>query len=1112
MADGRNIDDVNDSNHKNGNNGQSDLSDELLQYLKHMSETLDNLSKNCVNTSQSAARDQIPTQDEFRRRAKEGQDKNKKNFRSTGRPADDFLDSFEDAIWESFLGSGFKDSLKDIFGGLADAVGVDLKDTPGALGKELGDQAVEAFSNSGIGKAVKNKVQGFTNKAASSIKDSFLGGASKYDKAHGTDFASKFGDVFSSASAAKAKGAANAAANASNAANAANAANAGMTAAATGTAAAGGTGALASGATAALANPYVLAAVAAIAVAVIALEKLAEAIGPAVEGFKNFGEKADNAMNRYALSRMERQKREHERLVADVNAMVSEPFEILKDAAQKLYDSWDSNVRKINATQGYTKADLQDLYSSYSSRLRSEGLSSVVSSADIISSLSNVLDSGLSGKIAEEFAFLATRLNAAIPTQDFFSYADVYASLAAQAIQNGQSEAQAIAQANAQLETFASNILYANRQVAGGFTTGLRDASKLLEDSVQIAAAARTNNASEISGVLASISAIVGGVAPDLTSGIVDAVVKAATGGNSSEIVALRSLAGVNAGNTAFLQKFAADPQGIFETLFRNLANMQAMSVDNYMEVAEGLSSVFGISMNAFARVDFNRLADAISEMSVNNAALNENLEHLKSGETTTTAEQMRMAQINKYMIEEGLAYVLDNEVARSIQEHMWEEQLANEMMEATYGVELRGATLQLLEGLAQTVQNIVDLLNPFSWIKKLGNLIASSNEANAMQADLVQMLQLGKVGQGNATALYQLTTRGIDLNITDNLIDLMGRVSAYEKAHKGTQIWNAVANPFTSRLDFLQAGSHALLAQTLTQGSTSNGPTSRYTWNTVGKSVAAGLQQSLSDMKLLSSMQPSSSGVSAAASATEKSQAAANAKLDKLLEQSYMEKFVEDNNSADEWLASAKSLGIADLDKALEQAGYTRDQLEQRYMQAQSTVASKQEHERKIKEENFWERSITHFDYFDDIWSIAVQDEMKTHTELFITQNDLIIELTSLMKTGLDSIYTVGAKFYSEWMNYFVNHKYYDNTAGYDARAVGRLKDIKDAEQSDAVYKLADVLTAAGLDLKDPQMQTNALLAEILIVANKILQSSDKTTAGGLVESLQGLALGLVR
>ena len=298
-----------------------------------------------------------------------------------------------------------------------------------------------------------------------------------------------------------------------------------------------------------------------------------------------------------------------------------------------------------------------------------------------------MLESGLSGTVAEEFVYLATKLNAAIPTQDFFSYASSYSSLAANQIRLGKSQSEAIAYANTQLEGFANNILYANREVSGGFTTGLKDAENLFTQSVQIAQASKNGDPTQISSVLAVVSAITGAVAPDLAQSMTDAIYKAATGGNSSEIVALRSLAGINASNTEFLKQLANDPQKVFVNLFSELAKRQMMSQDAYMEVAEGLSSIFGISTDAFARVDFQYLSQAIASMNSSSNALNDNIELLKSGETTTNAEQLKMQQINEYMLEEGLSYVLDNEAARSIQENMWAEQRKNELMEAEYGV-----------------------------------------------------------------------------------------------------------------------------------------------------------------------------------------------------------------------------------------------------------------------------------------------------------------------------------------------------------------------------------------------------------------------------------------
>ena len=77
------------------------------------------------------------------------------------------------------------------------------------------------------------------------------------------------------------------------------------------------------------------------------------------------------------------------------------------------------------------------------------------------------------------------------------------------------------------------------------------------------------------------------------------------------------------------------------------------MSKDNYMEVAEGLSEVFGVSKEAFARVDFSYLSDMIGAMNIDGESLGKNLSLLISGQTTYTAEQARIAEVNKIMIDE---------------------------------------------------------------------------------------------------------------------------------------------------------------------------------------------------------------------------------------------------------------------------------------------------------------------------------------------------------------------------------------------------------------------------------------------------------------------------
>ena len=419
----------------------------------------------------------------------------------------------------------------------------------------------------------------------------------------------------------------------------------------------------------------------------VAFDALTDVFGADIQriqkSFSDFGQSLQKVMFRSTANNAEFMKAQQDRMKADQEALVKASFNVIEESANKVEQVWDNILTTVSATQGYDKAGVQDLWSSYAQRLTDAGLASFVSSADIMEKLESVLQQGLSGAVAEEFAYQATLLSNAIPTEDFFQYASTYASIAANAIKNGVSQERAITIANNELTQFANNLLYASREIAGGFTTSLSNASSLFEQSAKIAMTSRTGDISNISGVLTSVSAIVGAVAPDLASSLVDTVVRATTGGNSSDITALRSMAGVGASNTAFLQEFAKDPQKIFVTLFQNLAKLQNMSADNYMEVAEGLSQVFGISMDAFARVDFDHLATAISEMNLHSDELNKNMDLLVKGETTSTASQLRMQQINEYMVEQGLAYVLDNEVARSIQEHMWQEQLFREVTES---------------------------------------------------------------------------------------------------------------------------------------------------------------------------------------------------------------------------------------------------------------------------------------------------------------------------------------------------------------------------------------------------------------------------------------------
>ena len=1118
-----------DENQQQQNQNSQGNLNSVKDYLKSIDQTTKQILQKASVFSQSSARDQFGQKkgyfgEQYSQNSGSGKS-GKKSYRS-------FSDGFEDAFWEDILGKDFKDQMASVVQGFAKDFGVSIEDLPGELGNQLGKVGMNAFKSTKLGQKVIGKLNDAKQKIFESASNAFQQGADKYggksaagdalknlagkfkgqsaaQTASGTSSTSgKAGRIVSdffgsSQGAASAAGAGEAAASASatmaeGAATAGTAAQAGATAmTAMSSSAAAATSGIAS--MAAAAGHYAVV----IAAALVAIELFSEALGPAIEGAKKFGKALKDSAKRDQASEDRRAQLSKERLEADVKTIIEQPFRILEDAAQKVYDAWDANLRTINQTQGYTKSDLQDLMASYAERLRQEGLAKYVSGSDITSNLTKVLESGLSGKVAEEFAYLATKLNAAIPTEDFFQYSSTYASLAANAIKNGKSETEAISYATSELENFASNLLYSSRQLAGGFSTGLKNASSLFEEAVKITTAAKQGDAGQLSSVLTAVSAVTGAIAPDLASSMTDAIVKAATGGNSSQIVALRSLAGINAGNTEFLKALVNNPQQVFSTLFTNLAKMQNMSNDNFMEVAEGLSDVFGVSMDAFARVDFNYLAKAITNMNTSNASLNENISNLKSGQSTTNADILKNQQINQYMIENGLSLVMDNEAARAIQQHMWDEQIAQQLQETTYGVEIQGAALEFLAGIKNTIKNIMNILNPVRWlITTVSNAAQSTAEGKALKNDVAKVLALGKVGQGNAKSFYNLTTRGKELNLTPNLVQLLGGESSYYTAQAVGRIAYAIGD-LTSAI--LSPG--AYLSQLATQGiasfllsrtdsknpnkygvggkSSSYGPSSNYQWGTVGKSQGYGLKVKNTAMSVSSG----SSTVSNEQSAEERNKQILQSNFDRMMKT--IDSFVDQGKTYVEWAATARNFGISDYQKALDTLGYSESDL-QGYFEAKEGVKGGQEQARKAKkEETFWDKGLEYFDTF----SLNSDSQMQSMIDLTTAGNDLIAKILEK-----------NTEFKQAFDDYFVNHILYSKS--YDHAAVTKIQNDEKYKSSDAIYALADALTAAT-DLTDPTLQTNAILSQILIVVQSIMQQNNTSGRLTLPDAIAAMATG---
>lgn len=887
----------------------------------------------------------------------------------------------------------------------------------------------------------------------------------------------------------------------------------------------------------------------AILAAVVVIDKLSEAVGPAVEGFKSFASGISSAANRVQTQNSKNTELWKKRVEQDITSITEVAYDIVKDSAKQIESIWDSVSGTVAAAQGYDKAGVQDLWSSYAQRLKNEGLSSVVSSADIMEQLQSVLKSGLSGAVAEEFAYQATLLGNAIPTEDFFSYAETYASLAANAMKNGLDQEEAIKYANRELSLFASNILYASREIAGGFTTSLTNASSLFEQSAKVAVTGRNlSNLSEISGVMTSVSAIIGATAPDLADSIVNAVVDAATGGNASNLTALRSMAGVGASNTAFLQALARNPQQVFESLFRNLSQLQNMSSANYMEVAEALSSVFGVSMDAFARVDFGYLADAISNMNVSTEALEQNLNLLMSGETTSTEAQMRMQKINEYMIDEGLAYVLDNEAARAIQEHMWEEQLAREIEQNTFSVQVVGGLLDLMNGIATTVQNIANILNPAAWFKKIDAIALTLQESAAQSDEIAQIVERGKVGAGNQTAFTNLTSGGKDLNLTRRYVELLGGVSTVAVTREGLaelattysktsgllgKIADKAANWLTGSDDIYSestrsdrnnvSGSSGITgkitgkSQATAASAGTMAATSRYTRTLVSKTVASAL--SSGDWRTDAGYSAIWDNYQTSRTLAESAKRMSGADMTKALTDS-ISAYVTSNAATATSLDNLRKETETEYGTQLHRGYYSQAEIMSQVVNEALTSSQggtfeqwKTEFEKSIGNQNL---DAVLADYGTDIEAIRAAFEQQE-----AAQSNAATKARNLHEVqfweDMQQFATIDFPWYMrEWERYYIQHEAYTNATGEAYKQALDLAAKEKGETGDSVLALAEALVqnnnwveTLGDAIKDPQVQTNTLLAKILLTVEAIMQQNNETSIVSVPTSLASLGLG---
>ena len=140
----------------------------ILNYLSSIEHILKNLASGRA-TSQSAARDAGNTGTQRGSFAQQYDDfyryrRTKSNSRAY-KVTSSFLDGLEEGLLEGLLGSTFKKDLQGVLKKFTDQIGVELKDLPGQLGKQLAKQGMDAFKSTDLGKRVSNTINTYTGKA-----------------------------------------------------------------------------------------------------------------------------------------------------------------------------------------------------------------------------------------------------------------------------------------------------------------------------------------------------------------------------------------------------------------------------------------------------------------------------------------------------------------------------------------------------------------------------------------------------------------------------------------------------------------------------------------------------------------------------------------------------------------------------------------------------------------------------------------------------------------------------------------------------------------------------------------------------------------------------------
>lgn len=192
-----------------------------------------------------------------------------------------------------------------------------------------------------------------------------------------------------------------------------------------------------------------------------------------------------------------------------------------------------------------------------------------------------------------------------------------------------------------------------------------------------------------------------------------------------------------------------------------------------------------------------------------------------------------------------------------------------------------------------------------------------------------------------------------------------------------------------------------------------------------------------------------------------------------------------------------------------MKDVGLTEEAVKGQFEAFQTEAGIKVKQEREKREEQFWADNVTQLTTVNAWLETIYNKQVEFFEDFFVYHQDF---LDYGGKDGkFESYQKAFAAYCTSWTDYYVKHTAYKDSVGYNSSSWDKVKSAENAKSRDAVYALAAALTKNNVDLLDPTVQINVLLAEILQVVNAIMQQGNNSSNGvSLPQSIAGLALGI--